>query len=165
MYWSYHYWDSAAGWQSYPVGAADSQVVGGTIDGWHWADWNVWPAEGPGVTPLVVTPFAPVERGPDPDQLRAGGVVLSPTGGAAGAESTVVRVSFGSDLNRNAQVGLLYRPLTGTEWIPVALERGDGAFSAVLPIDDPDLYQFRGTFADPDGIRAFRWVYLPLLTR
>jgi prenyltransferase beta subunit len=164
MYWSYLYWDGAEGWQSYPVGAADSEVVDGTVDGWHWVDWNVWPPEGPAITPQAVVPFEPVERGADPDQVRAGVVVLPPAR-AAGAESMPVYVSFGSDLNRDAEVGLLYRPLTGTKWIAVPLARGDGAFSATLPIDNPDLFEFRGTWADPDGIRAFQWVYLPLLTR
>jgi prenyltransferase beta subunit len=164
MYWSYLYWDGAAGWQSYAVGAGDSEIVDGSVDGWHWADWNIWPPAGPGVTPLAVVPFEPVERGADPDQLRPGGVVLPPAG-ATGAESMPVYVAFGGDLNRNAEVGLLYRPLTGTEWIEVELARGAGAFSATLPIDDPALFEFRGTFADPDGIRVFEWIYLPLLTR
>ena len=88
-----------------------------------------------------------------------------PAVGVDGTQSVPVYVSFGSDLNRDAEVGLLYRPLTGTEWIEVELARGDGAYSATLPIDNPELFEFRGTFSDPDGIRAFQWVYLPLLTR
>ncbi len=34
-YWGYNYWENGA-WQGYPVGAADSVVNDGTIDGWRW---------------------------------------------------------------------------------------------------------------------------------
>jgi prenyltransferase beta subunit len=169
MFWSYYYLDENGAWQSYPIGGAGSEVVPGTVDGWAWADWNIWPPLPLQFTPRLdhlcgAEPFEAVERGPDPDQLVTGDVLL-PAAGAAGAESVPVYVSFGSDLNRDAEVGLLYRPLTGTEWIAVPLARGDGAFSATLPIDNPDLFEFRGTWADPNGIRTFRWVYLPLLAR
>jgi hypothetical protein len=34
-----------------------------------------------------------------------------------------------------------------------------------VPIENPELFEFQGTFADPNGLRAFEWIFLPLLMR
>lgn len=38
-YWSYRYWDSNA-WQEYQVGAGDSQVKNGGVEGWRWGEFG-----------------------------------------------------------------------------------------------------------------------------
>ena len=38
-YWGYNYWDGSA-WQGYSVGAADSVLNDGAIDGWRWGEWG-----------------------------------------------------------------------------------------------------------------------------
>lgn len=39
-FWNYEYWDGSA-WQGYLVGASDSSVSDGAIEGWRWAEWGV----------------------------------------------------------------------------------------------------------------------------
>ncbi len=39
-FWSYEYWDGSA-WQGYSVGAADSSIGDGAIEGWRWTDFGV----------------------------------------------------------------------------------------------------------------------------
>jgi hypothetical protein len=41
-FWGYQNW-SAGAWQDYMVGAGDSAVVDGGIEGWHWGEWGVSP--------------------------------------------------------------------------------------------------------------------------
>lgn len=38
-YWGYNYWDGST-WQGYLVGAADSTLNDGAIDGWRWGEWG-----------------------------------------------------------------------------------------------------------------------------
>lgn len=38
-FWSYEYWDGSA-WQGYPVGATDSSVEAGDVEGWRWAEFG-----------------------------------------------------------------------------------------------------------------------------
>lgn len=38
-FWAYNYWDGNA-WQFYPVGAGDSQVNNGGIEGWRWGQFG-----------------------------------------------------------------------------------------------------------------------------
>ncbi|MCK4832396.1 MAG: hypothetical protein KAS81_06485, partial [Anaerolineales bacterium] len=51
-YWSYSTQTTEGAWQAHPGGAADSQIVDGSVDGWRWADWNAWPAPGPILSPI-----------------------------------------------------------------------------------------------------------------
>jgi len=39
-FWSYEYWDGGA-WQGYLVGAADSSIGDGAVEGWRWTDFGV----------------------------------------------------------------------------------------------------------------------------
>lgn len=39
-FWNYEYWDGSA-WQGYPVGATDSSVEAGDVEGWRWAEFGV----------------------------------------------------------------------------------------------------------------------------
>jgi len=38
-YWSYEYWDGS-GWVGHPVGAADTSIGSGAIEGWRWTEWG-----------------------------------------------------------------------------------------------------------------------------
>ncbi len=38
-FWNYEYWDGEE-WQSYQVGAADSSIEGGAIEGWRWGEFE-----------------------------------------------------------------------------------------------------------------------------
>ena len=168
--WSYFGQGASGAWQSYEVGAGDSQIVNSSVDGWRWVDWNVWPAPGPVFSPILGNlcasePYAPVYRGPDPDRLVTGSTIVTATVRAP-AEGTVdVRASFGSDLDQDSSAGIEYRPLSGDDWVSVDLVRGDGVFTTQLALANPDDYEFRTTFSDPDGIRAHHRIYLPLALR
>ncbi len=39
-FWSYEYWDGSA-WQGYPVGASQSTVSDGGVEGWRWTEYGV----------------------------------------------------------------------------------------------------------------------------
>lgn len=43
-FWGYKFWDGAA-WQDYLVGAGDSSLDDGAIEGWRWGEWGsaMWP--------------------------------------------------------------------------------------------------------------------------
>jgi hypothetical protein len=45
-FWNYNYWDGAA-WQGYPVGAGESTLNDGAIEGWRWGEWGsaMWPTQ------------------------------------------------------------------------------------------------------------------------
>ncbi len=52
-YWGYMYWDGAA-WQSYWVGAPDSVVNNGAVEGWQWGAWGDAPiSPAPPITAAV----------------------------------------------------------------------------------------------------------------
>ena len=38
-FWNYEYWDGED-WQSYQVGASDSSIEGGAIEGWRWGEFE-----------------------------------------------------------------------------------------------------------------------------
>jgi len=39
-FWNYEYWDGSA-WQGYMVGAGQSSISDGALEGWRWAEWGV----------------------------------------------------------------------------------------------------------------------------
>ncbi len=39
-FWSYEFWDGSE-WQGHPVGASDSSVEAGNVEGWRWTEWGV----------------------------------------------------------------------------------------------------------------------------
>lgn len=45
-FWGYKSWDGAA-WQDYMVGASDSLLSAGAVEGWRWGEWGsaMWPAQ------------------------------------------------------------------------------------------------------------------------
>lgn len=45
-FWNYNYWDGAA-WQGYSVGAGESTLNDGAIEGWRWGEWGsaMWPTQ------------------------------------------------------------------------------------------------------------------------
>lgn len=45
VFWGYKWWDGAA-WQDYMVGAGDSVLDDGAVEGWRWGAWGsaMWPA-------------------------------------------------------------------------------------------------------------------------
>ncbi|MGC9356430.1 MAG: hypothetical protein ACP5GX_01105 [Anaerolineae bacterium] len=53
FFWSYWYQDEEGAWQAYNVGAADAEIVDGSVDGWRWADWEAGAAPPPEETPSL----------------------------------------------------------------------------------------------------------------
>ncbi len=51
-YWGYNYWDGNA-WQGYLVGAADSSVGNGAVEGWRWGAWGSTMVPAPQMTAAV----------------------------------------------------------------------------------------------------------------
>jgi hypothetical protein len=49
-YWSYWHWNGRE-WLSYQVGAGASEIVNGTINGWHFVNWEEIPSPPPNVIP------------------------------------------------------------------------------------------------------------------
>lgn len=45
-FWGYKSWDGTA-WQDYMVGASDSTLSAGAVEGWRWGEWGsaMWPAQ------------------------------------------------------------------------------------------------------------------------
>ena len=100
-------------------------------------------------TPLSLTFFDPVMRGPDPDRQLA--VPPKPTYG----NSVEVLIPFGSDQDKDGSVTLDWRALDAADWITgTAVHRASGYFSATLPITDTRTYEFKATFNDPDGVQS-----------
>ncbi len=156
FYWSYWYRDPVtATWQSYPVGFDSSTITDGSVDGWHFVDWNVWPSPSPGINlPLGaicgLETFAPVYRGPDPDRT-----VAAPMRVEWGSSVDVI-IPFGSDLNENGNVSLEWREAGATIWAAVDssdLHRADGYYTATLPLTRLVSYEFQATFDDLDGVQ------------
>lgn len=46
VFWGYKSWDGAS-WQDYMVGAGDSSLSDGAVEGWRWGEWGsaMWPAQ------------------------------------------------------------------------------------------------------------------------
>ncbi len=156
FYWSYWYRDPVTDtWQSYPVGFDDATITDGSVDGWHFVDWNVWPSPPPGVNlPLGaicgLEPFEPVYRGLDPDRTVAAPVR------ASWGDSIDLVVPFGSDLDQDGSVSLAWREAGQIDWTSLEGEdvhRADGYYTASLPLTRPVNYEFQATFEDPDGVQ------------
>ncbi len=112
------------------------------------------------LSPGVLQPFAGVNRGPDPDRM----VACQPR--ATWGDSVDVVIPFGSDLDRDGMVTLDWRVDGQTAWVTgTVVHRGDGYYTATLPGTNLLFYEFRATFADPDGVQEIHYVYLPLIIR
>lgn len=156
-YWSYWWWmPITSTWQFASTMAGGSVVTDGDIEGWRWEDWNLWPAPAPGLTPTLeaicgepdLLPFAPVQRGPDPDRM----VAAMPR--ASWGNSIDVLIPFGSDLDGDGTVALDYRVLGETVWTPVTpVLRADGYFTATVPVTQITSYELRATFVDPERVQ------------
>jgi hypothetical protein len=48
-FWGYNYWDGSA-WQGYLVGAADSVINDGAVEGWRWGAWGASALPAPPIT-------------------------------------------------------------------------------------------------------------------
>ncbi len=95
----------------------------------------------------ALSTFTAVSRGADPDRILA----VAPR--VAWGNSVKVLVPFGSDLDMDASVELDWRALGQTAWIAAALSRGEGVFTATLPLTRPLTYEFRATLTDVDGVQ------------
>ena len=156
-FWSYWFQERGV-WQSYPAGAGDAQIAAGSVDGWRWAEWTP-EMSGPSISPsleqlCVTAAFRPAWRGLDPDQL----VVPMADPAAAlrfeGANPVLALLSFGNDQNEDAVAELGYRPVGAAEWLTTTLGREAGVFTATLPLESVDGYEWQVAFSDPDGVRA-----------
>lgn len=117
----------------------------------------------------TLTPFASVDRGPDPDRMVAAMPRL------ATANSVAVTIPFGSDLNANGVVTLEWRAHGTASWTLASVQRADGYFTATLPVTSPADCQWQVTFGDPDLIQYRSrlenqitlplYVYLPFVFR
>jgi hypothetical protein len=157
FFWSYWYRDPVtATWQFSPVGFDDSTITDGSVDGWHFVDWNIWPPPPPGINlPLEaicgLETFAPVYQGPDPDRTVAAQMR------ATWGNSVDVVIPFGSDLDEDGSVDLAWREAGATSWNAVDggdLHRVDGYYTATLPLTQPVSYEFQVTFEDSDGVQS-----------
>jgi len=174
-YWSYWHQDAGGTWQVSPSGAGDSTITDGSVDGFAWVDWNMWPAPPPGITPTLDTicgsfdPFVPVHRGTDPDRM----VALPPI--SAPGNSVAVTIPFGSDLNASGAVTLEWRIRGEASWTTATSYRADGYYTATIPVAPSAGYELRTTFTDPDlvqygSIMADKLtlpmcIYLPLVVK
>ncbi len=98
-------------------------------------------------TPGSLAPFAPVERGPDPDRI----VTAAPR--ATLGNSVDLLVPFGSDLNRNATVTMTWR-LNDSSWQTTTVHRANGYFTSTIAGNEPGVYDVRVLFDDPDGVQG-----------
>ncbi len=156
FFWSYWYRDPVtATWQPYLVGFDDSSITDGSVDGWRLVDWTIWPAPPPGINlPLGaicgLEAFTPVYQGPDPDRT-----VAAPLSAAWGNSVHVV-IPFGSDLDKDGSATLEWREAGKLTWNVLSganLHRAAGYYTATLPLTRLVSYEFRATFADPDGVQ------------
>ena len=76
-YWSNWYRDPVtATWQYYDTGFDLTTIVDGSVDGWHFVDWNIYPSPAPAVNLSAgaicgMEDFEAVFVGPDPDRTVA----------------------------------------------------------------------------------------------
>jgi hypothetical protein len=158
MFWSYWYQDAGA-WQLYPNLAGDAAITDGSVDGWHYASWETWPPDKPTTIPTLQEicglqkPFVPFNRGPDPDRL----VAVAPS--FAPGNSVAVTVPFGSDLNANGDVALEWRLRGQASWSAATTYRADGYFTATLPIEPANDYEWRASLTDPEGVQYGSMLY------
>ena len=120
--------------------------------------------------------WTPVNAGVDPDKLFVGGAPDLTWG-----NSIHVTLPFGGDLNRNAVPVIDYRAQGAADWVTgTAVLRGNGVFTATLPVTLPVAYEVSVTIADDDGVvystehvtekviatslQPYR-VYLPLISK
>jgi hypothetical protein len=126
-----------------------SAWFGGTDNG--FATWQAVPALLGSHFPLpatLLTPFDPVDRGPDPDRL-----VAAPLRATWGNSVDVV-IPFGSDLNSDGSAILAWRASGETTWMTTtAAHRADGYFTVTLPVTDVTPYELQVTFDDADGVQ------------
>jgi hypothetical protein len=75
---------------------------------------------------------------------------------AAWGNSVDVVIPFGSDLDEDGSVDLVWREAGATSWTAVDsgdVYREDGYYTATLPLTQPVSYEFQATFEDPDGVQ------------
>lgn len=97
--------------------------------------------------PTTLVPFDIVHRSPDPDRM-----VAAPARAMWG-DSVDLIIPFGSDLNGDGSVELVWRVAGGTAWLEATTHRAEGHFTATLPVTALVPYEFQVTFADPDGVQ------------
>ncbi len=92
-------------------------------------------------------PFAPVNRGPDPDRL-----VAAPPRVVSGNSLDVV-VPFGSDADINGEVILNWR-IKGGDWETPTLHKAEGYYTATIEVAPSAGYELQALFTDvEDGVQ------------
>jgi prenyltransferase beta subunit len=114
-------------------------------------------------TPGTLTPFSPVERGPDPDRI----VTMAPRISLDHGADLVM--PFGSDLDQDVTLTVTWR-MGERGWQTATVHRANGFFTATLNQGTPGLYEVSALFEDPDGIQGSANVgiyhtWMPLLLR
>jgi hypothetical protein len=100
------------------------------------------------LVPGTLKPFTGVHRGPDPDRM----VAAPPR--AEWGDSLDVIIPLGSDLDADGSVELDWRVSGETAWVTnTTVHRGDGFYTAVLPLTLPVACEFQATFTDQDGVQ------------
>lgn len=132
-------------WETDPYftpGASNDFATWQSVPGLLGVVYPLKPAAG------TLTSYTPVVRGPNSDRL----IAASPSGRWVG--SILVSVPFGGDLDQNGSMTLEWQPIGATNWTTATLVRGNGIFTATLPVTGaPKDYALRTVISDPDGVQ------------
>jgi hypothetical protein len=151
-------WSTKDGRSPYEALVADQKIDGPFTSPWFGAADNDFatrqavPALLGRHYPLVPgasSPFVSVKRGPDPDRM-----VAAPLRAMWG-DSVVVIIPFGSDVNADGSVDLVWRVAGETQWVTgTPVFRAQGFYTATVPVTELMEYEFQATLADPDGVQS-----------
>ncbi|HIP97485.1 MAG TPA: hypothetical protein EYH32_09770 [Anaerolineae bacterium] len=149
-------WSSDAGHSPYDALAALQKADGPFVWSWSWpadnglATWQAVPAllgvYYPYTPTAPLVPFAPVDRGLDPDRI----VACTPRGRLGNSIDVVI--PFGSDLDGDGTVSFTWR-LDGGAWNASTIFGADGHYTATIPGHQIGVYDLKVTFSDPDGVQ------------
>jgi len=137
LYWAY-FVRSGSSWAYSGVGAGLRLLSDGDMDAWTW---------GGGAPPPPALSIEDICH----DRTRIS--VGYPRMDVLGSDLTVV-APFEGDENSNGLASLRLRPLGGGWDQPVAMVRGDSAFSATMRGVQDGRYEVEVSYGDPDGVNG-----------
>jgi hypothetical protein len=96
-----------------------------------------------------LTPFVPINRGPDPDRL-----VAAPPRVVSGDSLDVV-VPFGSDADGDGQIVLNWR-VKGGDWETPTLHKAEGYYTATIEVTPSTDYELQALFTDVEDTVQYK---------